>query len=306
MSATLDDIKIDLDEIDRALADKGKKGAPKDDPEVVHAEAAPKIEEKTVLEPDEGVAKLKKQLDDERLRADTAESRAREAAESEVRARVEVQDNQLHLLTTAIEQKEQEREILKANYAQALTDQDFKAAADIQLEMSDNSANLLQLKQGKTALERQPKPQLRVQPDIVDQFVQSMTPRSASWVKSHPEFVRDPKKNAKMIAAHNFIKDDVQVDSDEYFSKIEEMLGIKAIEIPNTEEIDPMADAAKPTRKPAPPAAPVTRSGNGAGVRPNVVTLTADQREAARNSGLTDEEYARNLIALRKEGRLNS
>lgn len=306
MSATLDDIHIDLDAIDADIAaEKAKKDAPKGEPiEIVKAEETPKATEKQVLKPEDGLAKLQAQLAEERAGREAAEARAREASEAEVRARTENQDSQLHLVTTAIEKFEQQNEVLKANYAQALADQDFKAAADIQMSMSENAANLVSLRQGADAIKKAPKPQLRVQPDIVDAFVQNMTPQSAAWVRAHPEFVRDPRKNAKMIAAHNFIKDDVKVDSDEYFSKIEEMLGLQKT-IEKTDEVDPMADAAKPVRKAAPAAAPVTRSGNGAGKRPNQVTLTADERQAARDSDMTDEEYARNKIALQREGRLN-
>lgn len=315
MSTTPDDIVIDLDEIDRALAaekaakaNKGKNPAPKDNIEVAAAEAAPKPEEKPILKPEEGIDKLKQQLAEERSAREEAEARLREASESEVRARTDSLDTQIHLVTTAIEKFEQQKQVLKANYAQALADQDYNAAADIQASMAENAADLVNLKQGKVALEKQPKPQPRAQPDIVEQFVQNMTPRSASWVRAHPDFVRDARKNAKMIAAHNFIKDDVKVDSDEYFSKIEEMLGLQATpdpETPTPEEIDPMAETAKPVRKAAPAAAPVTRSGNGAGKRTNTVTLTAEEREMARMNEQTDEEYARNKVALQKEGRLN-
>ena len=56
----------------------------------------------------------------------------------------------------------------------------------------------------------------------------------------------------------------------------------------------------------APPAAPVSRSGTGTGGRPNVVSLTRAEREAARDMGMTEQDYARNKVALIKEGKLSA
>ena len=121
-----------------------------------------------------------------------------------------------------------------------------------------------------------------------------MTPKSAAWVRSHPEFVTDAKKNRMMIAAHQLaIGHDLEPDSDEYFESVERTLALRKEEPAVVIDEDPMAAAAKPIVKPSPPAAPVSRSGNGAGGRPNVVTLSADERETAKMNGLTDEESMR-------------
>jgi len=67
-----------------------------------------------------------------------------------------------------------------------------------------------------------------------------------------------------------------------------------------------MADAAQPVKRAAPAAAPVSRAGNGGnGSRPNVVKLTPAEVEMAGAMGMTPEEYARNKVALKKEGKLS-
>jgi len=58
MSTNADDIVIDLDELDKNLADNGKKPPPKAPPEVTAAEPEPKPDDKPVLKPDEGIEKL--------------------------------------------------------------------------------------------------------------------------------------------------------------------------------------------------------------------------------------------------------
>jgi len=55
-----------------------------------------------------------------------------------------------------------------------------------------------------------------------------MSQRSASWIRAHPECVTDQKLNARMLAAHNLaIAEDVAIDSDEYFRRIDEGVGTK-------------------------------------------------------------------------------
>jgi hypothetical protein len=211
----------------------------------------------------------------------------------------------------------QANDTLEAQYADAMAAQDFKAAAKAQRQMSDNSAKLAQLEAGKNALEKAPKPTPRAPVDPVESFASTLSPASASWVRAHPEYVRDPNKNRKMIAAHNIaLADGATADTPEYFKSIEETLKIAPIiakprEEP-TEQDDPMADAARPANggRQAAPAAPVTRSPtNGSGQRPGTIRLTPDQREMARNmfpdSKDPDKEYALNLMELRKEGRLS-
>jgi hypothetical protein len=39
--------------------------------------------------------------------------------------------------------------------------------------------------------------------------------------------------------------------------------------------------------------------------KPTTVRLTPEQREMASMMGQTPEEYARNMVALKREGRLN-
>jgi phage I-like protein len=39
--------------------------------------------------------------------------------------------------------------------------------------------------------------------------------------------------------------------------------------------------------------------------RPNVVRLTAEQKEMASMMGMSPEDYAKNMVALKREGKLN-
>jgi hypothetical protein len=250
---------------------------------------------------------LKEQLENERKARQEAQRRASEAEQTAYAAQSEAQDTNLHLVSNAIETVRQNNDILKANYREAMASGDYDSAADIQAEMSANAAKLLQLEQGKQALEsqpRQPAPEPYVS-DPVEALASQLSFRSAEWVRRNPQFATDPRLYQKMIAAHNIaMADGIPADSDEYFESIEDTLRIRRNEMDNN--YDAMADAAKPTqRRSAPPAAPVSRSGGGTGSRPNRVTLTAAEREIASMMGMTPEEYGRNKLSLQKEGKLN-
>jgi hypothetical protein len=250
---------------------------------------------------------LKEQLETERKARQEAQRRASEAEQSAYEAKGEVQDTSLHLVSNAIDTVIQNNNILKSNYRDAMAMGDFDTAADIQSEMSSNAAKLLQLEQGKQALEnqpRQPAPTPYVS-DPVEALASQLSPRSADWVRRNPQFATDPRLYQKMLAAHNLaMADDIPADSDDYFAAIEDTLRIRRQD--NSGDYDAMADAAKPTqRRSAPPAAPVSRSGGGGGSKPNRVTLTAAEREMASMMGMTPEEYGRNKLTLQKEGKLN-
>jgi hypothetical protein len=161
---------------------------------------------------------------------------------------------------------------------------------------------------------------VRAPSDVVEEFVSRIGaefPKSREWLRSHPEYVRDAKLNRKMLRAHEDAMDDgIKADTPEYFQAIERTLGITK---PPTNgsgasHDDPMADAAtevtptpeqKPQRRAAPAAAPVSRSGGGTGSRPNTVRLTPQEVEMAEMMDMSLEEYARNKVALQKEGKLN-
>jgi len=256
---------------------------------------------------DDTLETLKSQLEEERKARQEAQRRASEAEYSAYEAKGEVQDTSLHLVSNAIDTVIQNNNILKANYRDAMSMGEYDTAADIQSEMSSNAAKLLQLEQGKQALENQPR-QAAPTPyvtDPVEALASQLSPRSADWVRRNPQFATDPRLYQKMLAAHNLaMADDIPADSDDYFNAIEDTLRISRRD--DSRDYDAMADAAKPTqRRSAPPAAPVSRSGGGGGSKPNRVTLTAAERDIAAMMGMTPEEYGRNKLTLQKEGKMN-
>ena len=273
------------------------------------ADAQP-ASEKRALEPEDALEALRAQLAAANARADAATRRLSEETLKSHSAQSEVHDTNLHLISTAIESAKQNAQVLKAQYSAAMSAGDYDAAAELQEAISTNAAKLLQLNQGKEAMEAAPKPAApsAIQGDPVEQMAAQLSPRSAQWVRAHPQFATDQRLFQRMLAAHNLaVTDGLAADTDEYFDAVETTLGLRRAQARADADLDPLADAAQITQRrgAAPPAAPVSRSGNGTGGQRRSVRLTQAEIEAAEASGQTPEEYARNKLELQKAGRLS-
>jgi hypothetical protein len=290
-------------------------------PEVVVEEAKEDVKEpeKKGKMPEEGIDELKRMLEAEReLRAE-AERIAKKnaeiaqfAAEHAQKAEKGIQDSNLQLIVNAIDTFHKDNDNLKSQIRDALSAGDYDKAADLQSAMSMNNAKLLQLENGKAALQEklaQPVKPLPPMPtiqrkDAVEELASQLSPRSAAWIRAHPECAQDSKMFNKMVGAHNFaIGEGYIPDSDAYFDYIESQLGFKQPknDVSDTETLS--AASAPSQSRSAPPPAPSSRAASGSG-RPNVVRLSQQEREMAQMMGMSPEDYAKNRELLRKEGKL--
>jgi phage I-like protein len=242
----------------------------------------------------ESISELKRQINAEREARVAAERRAHAASN-------EKDETEIQLVSSAIDNIVRDTEILKSNYQIAMQNQDFSGAADIQQLMGEKSAQLLQLQNGLKAMTSKPKePEPQYVPtDPVEAFASRLSATSAEWVRKNPQFVTDPRLNRKMIRAHEDAVDDgIAVDTPAYFAAIEAKLGVAK----TSETNDQHAAKVTQRRDAAPAAAPVSR-GTGTGSK-NVVRLTAAEREAASDMGMSEKEYATQKMILIKEGKL--
>lgn len=287
--------------------------APASEPEIVvedeTVQAAPQPETpvRSAEDPEQALLDLKKKLEDEQKARQRALQEAKELADREVKARSETLEANMALINTAIDTVKQNATVLKNNYALAASSGDWAQAAEIQEQMAQNAAKLMQLEQGKSNLEAAPKPTAQVvaPTNPVEQLASQLTPRSARWVREHPEYATDPRLYRKMIAAHNLVVDDHEPDSDGYFDAIERTLGIS---LPGERPLPPeenLSEASRPVaRRAAPPPAPVNGGNTLSPQRPNVVRLTPEERDIASMMGMTPQEYAKHKLQLVKEGKI--
>ena len=275
-----------------------------DEIQIVEAPEEPKIEEKPQLSVEAGIDALKTQLEEERRAREAAERRAKEAMEQASAAKNDAADSNMKIIDNAIDTLKRNHEILKQNLREAVAMGDADAQADIMMSLNKTDNDLREVQRGKQQYETTVK---RSAADPVEALASQLTPRSAEWIRAHPEAVHDPIMNRKLRRAHeDAIDDGLTADSDDYFAYVENRLNVRK---PVQQQEAALSEASTSTagrRAAAPPAAPVSRSGTGTGGRPNVVTLTRAEQEAARDMGMTPKEYAENKMALIKAGKLAS
>ena len=282
-------------------------------------ETAPPATPPKILEPEVGIEKLKKQVDDQTraakeatARATAAEADAAAARNAEIAARTEAQTSNLHAVNAAITSLKQALDSGEAAYAEALSVGDHGRAAKINREMNTNAARLEHLENNKNALEAAPKPTPRpasAPTNEVERIASQLSAKSASWVRAHPEYASGGKYQ-EMVAAHNLaLARGKTVESDEYFATIERILDIGLPPAMAPIEEPALADTAPQQatggRNSAPAAAPVSRGTTSNGSKPRTMTLTREMREMAHAMGMTDQDYAKYRQQLIDEGAIH-
>src|ERR1700722_11190517 len=174
-----------------------------DEPKVeIVADSSPDKSKTDAKSADEGIAELKRKYEEAEQGRLKAERERNEAVQRAYTANNEKEDTNLRLIESAISQVQANSSILEQSYADALTAGDTVRAAKIMREMAANEAKALQLENGKQSLNEHPRvPQRPLDP--VEAFAAQLSPRSAAWVRAHPEYATNPKLTQKMIAAHN-------------------------------------------------------------------------------------------------------
>jgi len=106
--------------------------------------------------------------------------------------------------------------------------------------------------------------------------------KAQDWVSRNPWFETDPEMRSLALGVHNkLVEEGVDPQSDEYYEKIDSR--VRQIFPDNFEDA--------PKKKRANVVAPATRS-----TAPKKVTLTQTQVRLANRLGLTNEQYARQLV----------
>lgn len=317
------DEEIEVEITDKPDDAKGKSETPVE----IEAASPPvdkKEEERPIISPEEGVDKLKANLEAANKRAEDESRRRREAEAKAADAGKQIQDAELREVTGAIDIVTRDLETAKSNYKAARASGDIDAEVAATEQIGDAKAKLNALEAGKSALEQRAKQPVRpVAPanDPVEALASSIeatgNPRSAAWVRAHPQYAQSQQNYNKMLGAHyRAMAEGHAPETDGYFDFINSDLGHAAATTqqptapakptePTTDQ--PMSNASRPV---APPAAPVSRQAPGS-PRPGTMRLTKDQAEAAEISfpdlpkAEAYRQYAKNLQALQANGRMN-
>ena len=273
----------------------------------------------------------------DRQRAVEAESRAaaatREAAAArqEVQtARVEIVDSQFETVTTGIEAAKTAALAADQEYEAAFERGDAKALAIASRKQGRAEAELVRLEETKADLEARKKAgpddaarrEVRTSgPDPVDAYIANRTEPTANWLRDHREWITDPRKNAKLTAAHYSAQaEGIEADTPEYFEHVENFIGIGRDPVVK-QEAKPNGKAVTTTRRPSVPVAPVQPSGGGVSGGGTQVTLsrseaatatdgtlvwnyddTSGQKRYKKGDPIGIQEMARRKAAMTKQG----
>src|SRR5574343_658852 len=114
--------------------------------------------------------------------------------------------------------------------------------------------------------------QERVSADPVESYIAGRSAPTAQWLRSHTDYIIDPRKNAKMNAAHHdAVAEGFAPDTSQYFEHVEKFLGLKQ---PDNQQL-----RKRPASRPVAPTA--TANGSSSSNASNEVRLTAGEARSA-------------------------
>jgi hypothetical protein len=274
--------------------------------------------------PQEGVDELKRQFDREAQARQRAEQAATQAMQRASVAEARYGQAATGMIDSAMEAASRQSDQAAAKFAAAMDIGDHRTASLAQVEIADARSNLHTLQQQKQMLQeqnaaaaRQPQAQPRQQQlndgDLASANLRNITGelektgyrKSADWLRSHPDMVRDKDSINKVDGAHGYVVNvmKIPVESDRYFDEMESILLGNAGDRDYVEPEPRRGDRRPAVRQAAPVRNQAPRLRDGQSRR--TVHLTSEQRAHARDVlGMTDEEYAIGLADAEDRGKL--
>jgi hypothetical protein len=112
----------------------------------------------------------------------------------------------------------------KAEHEEALASGEYARVAESTARISEIEARKVRLQEHESALARVPVPPA----DPVEAYCATKTEPSAAWVRAHPDWVLDPRKNAKLTSAHwAAVAEGLEPDTSAYFEALEKKIGLR-------------------------------------------------------------------------------
>lgn len=266
--------------------------------------ADPVIEDKKTEKPeiDPAAKTLQDQL--ETLKRESAERQAkiereaneriakaeREAAELRTRSQTLEGD----IINGGLAAAQSERDSAKAALKVAGEAGDWAAIADAQSRIGRAEAKILSFESGaaeiaeRKEVKPQEQPRQTVDPVTAMRANPNLLEVEKEWLGKHQDALVGTRNNELSVGYERAMKQGLHRGSSEYFSFLEEFMGYKKTD-------GDISVQAPPSRN--------ERDSDGRPTNSNVVRLTSEEREFAKNMGITELEYAKqkqNLGAARK------
>ena len=329
-----------MDEIEEIQAEKVE--VPSEQPVEVRLDDEPKAEkrekkekrerqeEPVAAESDEReqqLIEIKRQYEEQKRRAEAernarqqAEAYAYEQAQKAQYAQYDAEGNRLQTYINAIEATEQAASNAERAYADAMASGDYAAAGRAQRAMASAEAHLLRLQNEKAQAEQyieslrtegrvQAPPRQTFDPapqsqDPLEVMAARLTPKSAAWLRAHPEAAGQVEKLTAAHASAVQFKG-LTPETPEYFKYIEKKMGFA--EPKERDRPAKKAMASAPVQSSSSMSSSSSYKGNGS----TMILSPAEVEQALLNEpelprDMALEAYARNKAALIREGKLSA
>lgn len=257
-----------------------------------------------------------------------ANQRAEQAFRERDEAKGQVVGSQYDTVVAGISAADTEATAAEAEYASAFEKGDGPGMATAQRKMARAESRKTRLEEAKADLETTQesqkaareaapeKPDRRPPADPVDAYIENRTEPTKAWLREHRDFITDPKKNAKLTAAHyNAVGEGLSPDTQEYFDHVEGFIGLN-------DAGKTSAKTTTPQRRQGAPTVPVSYTGGGTNGGGQEVRLTAGEARAAtdgthvwnyddssgkgrfkKGDPIGVQEFGKRKLAMQKEGR---
>ncbi len=206
-------------------------------------------------------------------------------------------ESRLESISNALVAAQSEAEAAQNDIERASELGDHKALAEAYKRLSRAEVNAANMENGKAELEEQIKTEaaIKEQPNPMDRF----PPLARNWIDKHQYILNDQRRFAKLNSLHwDAIDAGHEEYTQPYLDYIEVGLGLREPPMVNNVE----EDDESPQRIRSMVSAPVSREApaNSQGERPGRVTLSAAQKEAAKIAGVSEKDYAEQVLKLRE------
>ena len=295
-----DDIEVQIED-DTPPEDRGRKPLPKEIVEELDKDDLEEYSEKVKKR----LSQMKKVWHDERREKERAFREREEALkfaqlrEHELKQlKQRLGHNEQALIREAERAANTDLAVAKDRLKQAYDSGDSDLITNAQEAMTDAKLKLQTIARAKPALQREEE---RVEQNHQVTTPQAPTtqidPKAEAWRDKNTWFGVDEEMTALALGLHEkLVRSGVDPSSDEYYRRVDETMRKRFPESFDDDEDEPTQtrQGQKPARtKPANVVAPVTR-----GTAPRQVRLTPTQVAIAKKLGLSNEQYAKELMKL--------
>jgi len=164
--------------------------------------------------------------------------------------------------------------------------------ADAMIAANERVARLATEEEKYKNYKPQPRPQPAPQPQYQQQVQRPAQPdqRALDWAKSNDWFEKDPEMTGYAYGLHEkLVKSGIDPRSEQYYSEID--TAVRRV-FPDKFDDGPIIEESAPQRQTGNVVAPAARSGK----KPRKVQLTSTQVALAKRLGLSNEQYAAQLM----------